>query len=110
MNITIVYNEAFREYRNAQDDIDRIVAQLESFTARLKKFPWETCFTSVPGEPEPPLDQLLAGARWVSETFPGPVQIQAAVRRRHFAKAKLCEIWERMSGPDRAKMPPPPKD
>jgi len=108
--MTISYSETFREFRKAQDEIDRIVAQLESFSGRLKRFPAETCFTSVPGEPEPPLDQFLGGARWVSESFPTPVEIQSAIRRRHFAKVRLHEIWAQMNGHERSQMPAPPKD
>lgn len=91
------YARALSEFQTADEDVRRLVAQLQSFTDRLSKFPGETCFLDVDGEPHPTLDQLIPGARWHAPEFPSPERIQAALRRRHDARAACARIRDQLS-------------
>lgn len=91
------YAHALSEFHAADVEVSRLVAQLQSFTDRLSKFPGETCFVDVEGEPQPPLDQLIPGARWYAPEFPSPEKLQAALRRRHDVRAACARIRDQLS-------------
>lgn len=91
------YARALSEFHHADEEVKRLVAQLQSFTDRLSKFPGETCFVDVDDEPHPPLDQLISGARWHAPEFPSPERIQAALRRRHDARTTCARIRDQLS-------------
>lgn len=91
------YARALSEFHSADDKVKKLVAQLQSFTDRLSRFPGETCFVDVEGEPQPPLDQLIPGVRWYAPEFPSPERLQAALRRRHDARAACARIHDQLS-------------
>lgn len=84
------YIDAINAFHSADREVKMIVARLKSFVERLSEFPGETCFADIEDEPEPPLGQLISGARWYAAEFPSPATIQSAIRRRHDTRA-ACE-------------------
>ena len=103
------YARALGEFHAADAEVKRLVAQLRSFTDRLSKFPSETCFVDVEGEAQPPLDQLIPGARWYASEFPSPETIQTALRRRHEARAACTRIRDQLSAHQLHGAPPVPQ-
>lgn len=103
------YGRALSEFHVADQEVKRLVAQLQSFTDRLSRFPGETCFVDIDGEAQPPLDQLIPGARWYAPEFPSPNIIQLALRRRHDARAACARIRGGLSEQQLRGAPPLPR-
>jgi hypothetical protein len=103
------YARALSEFHAADQELKRLVAQLRSFTERLSQFPGETCFVDIDNEVQPPLDQLIPGARWYAAEFPSPETIQLALRRRHEARAACSRIRDHLSEHQLRGAPPIPQ-
>ena len=103
------YVDALNEIHAADRDLQQIVARLNSFTDRLSKFPGESCFVDVADEAQPPLDQLIPGARWYAPEFPSPDIIQSALRRRYDTRVVCHRIRDQLSKQQLSGAPPIPK-
>jgi len=103
------YVDALNEIHAADRDLQQIVARLNSFTDRLSKFPGESCFMDVADEAQPPLDQLIPGARWYAPEFPSPDIIQSALRRRYDTRVVCRRIRDQLSKQQLSGAPPIPK-
>lgn len=103
------YARALSEFHTADQEVQRLAAQLGSFWERLSRFPGETCFVDIDDEAQPPLDQLIPGARWYAPEFPSPERIQLALRRRHEARAACARIHNNLSAQQLRGAPPVPR-
>lgn len=103
------YIDALNEVHAADHELRQLVARITSFTDRLSKFPGETCFVDLADEAQPPLDQLIPGARWYASEFPSPDIIQSALRRRHDARAICHRIRDQLSAQQLRGAPSIPK-
>lgn len=103
------YARALSEFHAADEELKELVARLKSFNDRVSRYPSETCFVDIDGEAQPPLDQLIPGARWYAPEFPSPERLQHALRRRHEARVACARIRDALGRHQLQGAPPVPK-
>ena len=110
MNATVAYKAAFREYEEAEQALRWMIQVLKEYVRFFElRTGTEPCFSATPGEPEPPLADLLPQTKLFDpDTFPTATALQDGTRRRFEARIALADIWSAMPTAEKIGLAPPP--
>lgn len=103
------YLEANNEFEEAKRALSQIARTIQEFGTNLQQYPERTYFSNLGEGGELPVDIMMTrmSKSMDANSWPNPLQIQAAVRRRFAAKQAAQAAWETVPNNLRSSLVPP---